>query len=104
MITWKIWELSAGVPGVRDRTTNRVFEVVIETGEYRCPWLCFLLVASANLTNELPAAFYCAHLFILIVSISVGSNMFFVFLDPVCPFHLRDIAGQANREVHSYHQ
>lgn len=30
--------------------------------------------------------------------------MFFVFLDPVCPSLLRDIALQADREVHSYRQ
>ncbi|TFK91214.1 hypothetical protein K466DRAFT_515833 [Polyporus arcularius HHB13444] len=62
MISWKIWRVNTGVSDIRDWTTKHVFEVVIES-----------------------AAFYCGHLLILIVSISVGSNMFFVFLDPLPP-------------------
>ncbi|RPD53164.1 hypothetical protein L226DRAFT_507137 [Lentinus tigrinus ALCF2SS1-7] len=62
LISWKIWTVNTGVSNIRDLTTKRILEVIIES-----------------------AAFYCAHLFILIVSISVGSNIFFMFLDPLPP-------------------
>ncbi|RDX42193.1 hypothetical protein OH76DRAFT_1363262 [Lentinus brumalis] len=64
LICWKIWRISSRVSQAAssDRTTSRVFEVVIET-----------------------AALYCAHLFILIVTDSVGSNVFFIFLDALPP-------------------
>ena len=52
LISWKIWTLSAGVPGVRDRSTHRVFEVVIETGKHRRFGLCFIF--SFVLTRLMP--------------------------------------------------
>ncbi|TFK91207.1 hypothetical protein K466DRAFT_338350 [Polyporus arcularius HHB13444] len=64
LICWKIWRVHSGVPANVANTirspTGRVFEVIIET-----------------------AALYCTHLLILIVSDGVGSNLFFLFLDPV---------------------
>ncbi|KAI0716369.1 hypothetical protein C8Q76DRAFT_617501 [Earliella scabrosa] len=66
LICWKIWRVHSQFPRevsrMSDRPTSRVFQVIIET-----------------------AALYCAHLFILIVSDCVGSNLFFLFLDPLPP-------------------
>ncbi|RPD53170.1 hypothetical protein L226DRAFT_612445 [Lentinus tigrinus ALCF2SS1-7] len=66
LICWKIWSVHAEVPAyvssVGRSPTTRAFEVIIET-----------------------AALYCTHLLVLIVSDSAGSNVFFVFLDPLPP-------------------
>ncbi|KAI0762224.1 hypothetical protein C8Q74DRAFT_1207392, partial [Fomes fomentarius] len=64
LICWKIWRVSSPIaePSSSDRITNRVFRVVIET-----------------------AGMYCAFLFALIVSDRAGSNVFFVFLEPLPP-------------------
>ncbi|KAI0739202.1 hypothetical protein C8Q80DRAFT_236948 [Daedaleopsis nitida] len=64
LICFKIWRINQRtIPwSSTDRTINRVFEVVIES-----------------------AALYCAHLFALIVSDSIGSNVFFIFLDCLPP-------------------
>ncbi|KAI0760050.1 hypothetical protein C8Q74DRAFT_1220819 [Fomes fomentarius] len=64
LICWKIWHISSRVASYSssDRKTTRVFEVMVES-----------------------AAFYCAHLFALIVSSAIGSNVFFIFLDCLPP-------------------
>ncbi|KAI0760067.1 hypothetical protein C8Q74DRAFT_1208800 [Fomes fomentarius] len=65
LVCWKIRDVTSQVASTRvrgDRTTSRVFGVVIET-----------------------AAFYCAHLTALIVSDGIGSNVFFIFLDSLPP-------------------
>ncbi|KAI0739187.1 hypothetical protein C8Q80DRAFT_235591 [Daedaleopsis nitida] len=64
LICFKIWRINRNsAPWTSgDRATSRVFEVVIES-----------------------AALYCAHLFIMIVTDIVGSNVFFIFLDCLPP-------------------
>ncbi|KAI0739180.1 hypothetical protein C8Q80DRAFT_1275331 [Daedaleopsis nitida] len=64
LLCFKIWRVSrsSSAWSTSERTTSRVFEVVTET-----------------------AGLYCAHLFALIVSDAVGSNVFFILLDPVAP-------------------
>ncbi|KAI0739192.1 hypothetical protein C8Q80DRAFT_236278 [Daedaleopsis nitida] len=64
LICFRIWRISkrSSPWTTSDRTTSRVFEVVTES-----------------------AAFYCAHLFALIVSDALGSNVFFIFLDFLPP-------------------
>ncbi|KAI0716368.1 hypothetical protein C8Q76DRAFT_723947 [Earliella scabrosa] len=66
LICWRLWRVHSRT---RARTVHdggshlsRVFEIIIES-----------------------ALLYCAHLLILIVSNSVGSNVFFVFLHPLPP-------------------
>ncbi|KAI0676597.1 hypothetical protein C8Q78DRAFT_34271 [Trametes maxima] len=63
LICYKIWRVHALARRVADGSvTGNVLEIVIES-----------------------AALYCAYLFCLIVSSSVGSNVFFIFLDPLPP-------------------
>ncbi|KAI0739196.1 hypothetical protein C8Q80DRAFT_1204766 [Daedaleopsis nitida] len=62
LICWRIVRANAEMPRLSGRVMNRVLEAVIQT-----------------------AALYCAHLLILIVSSAIGSNIFFVFLDPLPP-------------------
>ncbi|KAI0760052.1 hypothetical protein C8Q74DRAFT_1372011 [Fomes fomentarius] len=66
LISWKAWRVRSLSPNqassVSDSPTPRAVQVIIET-----------------------AAVYCAHLFILIISDSVGSNLFFLFLSPLPP-------------------
>ncbi|KAI0642526.1 hypothetical protein C8Q79DRAFT_917316 [Trametes meyenii] len=63
LICYKIWRVHALARRVADASvTKNVLEIVIES-----------------------AALYCAYLFCLIVSSSVGSNVFFIFLDPLPP-------------------
>ncbi|KAI0657010.1 hypothetical protein C8Q70DRAFT_1007688 [Cubamyces menziesii] len=63
LICLKIWRVHALAKRVSDASaTKNVLEIVIES-----------------------AALYCAYLFILIVTSSVGSNVFFIFLDPLPP-------------------
>ncbi|KAI0739182.1 hypothetical protein C8Q80DRAFT_235306 [Daedaleopsis nitida] len=68
LICWKIWRVHSNLPAELSSmrrsksSTVRVFEVIVET-----------------------AAIYCAHLLVLIISDSIGSNTFFVFLDPLPP-------------------
>ncbi|RDX42184.1 hypothetical protein OH76DRAFT_1561127 [Lentinus brumalis] len=68
LICWRILRVHAIMPSnvsrnsVIERPTKRALEVVVET-----------------------AAIYCVHLLILIVSSSIGSNVFFIFLDPLPP-------------------
>ncbi|RPD64514.1 hypothetical protein L226DRAFT_506273 [Lentinus tigrinus ALCF2SS1-7] len=64
LICFKIWRISSRALHVlsNDRTTWRVFEVICES-----------------------AGLYCAYLFIIIVTDSVGSNVFFIFLDALPP-------------------
>ncbi|KAI0716358.1 hypothetical protein C8Q76DRAFT_404560 [Earliella scabrosa] len=61
LICYKIRSVHSLV-GKRDGVVSRVFEVIIQT-----------------------ASLYCVHLFILIVAQSVGSNVYFIFLDPLQP-------------------
>ncbi|KAI0642529.1 hypothetical protein C8Q79DRAFT_917043 [Trametes meyenii] len=65
LICLKIWRIQSLVPrdysGERS-SGSRVLEIIVES-----------------------AGLYCAHLFILIVTNSVGTNFFFVFLDPLPP-------------------
>ncbi|KAI0739188.1 hypothetical protein C8Q80DRAFT_1204699 [Daedaleopsis nitida] len=84
LICFKIWRTSKGSAAwaVTDRATTRVFEVVIES-----------------------AGLYCAHLFILIVSDIVGSNVFFIFLDFLPPvtalvFSLLIVRTRTGNTVH----
>ena len=49
----------------------------------RCVYLQVPVIFVVESQPPLTAALYCAHLFVLIVSDSVGSGIFFVFLDPV---------------------
>ncbi|OJT03199.1 hypothetical protein TRAPUB_6247 [Trametes pubescens] len=63
LICFKIWRVHVLAKRVVDvSATKNVLEIVIES-----------------------AALYCAYLFALIVTSSVGSNVFFVFLDPLPP-------------------
>ncbi|KAI0739127.1 hypothetical protein C8Q80DRAFT_1204244 [Daedaleopsis nitida] len=66
MICWKIWRVHSRIPpqifSMGHNPTAHVFEVMIQT-----------------------AALYCAHLLILVVSDRAGSNVFFLFLDPLPP-------------------
>ncbi len=64
---------------VIERPTKRALEVVVETGTSMLP---DMYVSRATDTDA-TAAIYCVHLLILIVSSSIGSNVFFIFLDPV---------------------
>ncbi|KAI0716362.1 hypothetical protein C8Q76DRAFT_404844 [Earliella scabrosa] len=66
LICWRIWRAHARIPSqvsrVSDSPVSRALEVVGET-----------------------AALYCAHLFALIVTDGVGSNVFFVLLAALSP-------------------
>ncbi|KAI0716363.1 hypothetical protein C8Q76DRAFT_794683 [Earliella scabrosa] len=66
LICWKIWRVHSRIPSPVLKACyspmSHVLEVISQT-----------------------AALYCAHLFVLIVSDSVGSGIFFVFLDPLPP-------------------
>ncbi|KAI0739179.1 hypothetical protein C8Q80DRAFT_235173 [Daedaleopsis nitida] len=64
LLCFKIWRVSRSSSAWTnsERMTNRVFEVVTES-----------------------AGLYCAHLFALIVSDAIGSNVFFIFLDFLPP-------------------
>ncbi|KAI8976650.1 hypothetical protein BD414DRAFT_539195 [Trametes punicea] len=63
LICAKIWRVHRLARRVSDASSTRnVLEIVIES-----------------------AAVYCAYLFVLIVTSSVGSNVFFIFLDPLPP-------------------
>ncbi len=64
---------------VIERPTKRALEVVVETGTSMLPDTQVPKAAD----TVAAAAIYCAHLLILIVSSSIGSNVFFIFLDPV---------------------
>ncbi|KAI0720817.1 hypothetical protein C8T65DRAFT_632908 [Cerioporus squamosus] len=69
-ICWKIWRVKSRVSrniSARDGSSggsysNHVLEVIIQS-----------------------AGFYCAHLLVLIITDAVGTNAFFIFLDPVPP-------------------
>ncbi|KAI0657019.1 hypothetical protein C8Q70DRAFT_920445 [Cubamyces menziesii] len=62
LICFKIWHVRSKVPQrvLNTSSTRKVLEIVIES-----------------------AGLYCAHLFILIVTNCVGTNYFFLFLDPL---------------------
>ncbi|KAI0760049.1 hypothetical protein C8Q74DRAFT_1208601 [Fomes fomentarius] len=84
LICWKIWRITSRVASYTstDRTTNRILEVIIES-----------------------AALYCAHLFALIVSDSIGSNVFFIFLDCLPPvtalvFSMLIVRTRTNTQLH----
>ncbi|RDX40759.1 hypothetical protein OH76DRAFT_1423508 [Lentinus brumalis] len=70
LICWKIWRVNSRVSrntSTREATnggsyTNHVLEVIIQS-----------------------AGFYCAHLLLLIITDAMGTNAFFIFLDPVPP-------------------
>ncbi|RPD53160.1 hypothetical protein L226DRAFT_522578 [Lentinus tigrinus ALCF2SS1-7] len=63
LICFRIWRSGYKVRyGYSDSPLSRVMAVVVES-----------------------AGFYCAYLFVIIVTNSVGSNVFFIFLDPTPP-------------------
>ncbi|KAI0760056.1 hypothetical protein C8Q74DRAFT_1293638 [Fomes fomentarius] len=62
LICLRVWRVNAELGRLGGKTSTRVFEVVIES-----------------------AAFYCAYLFVLIITAFVQSNVFFVFLDALPP-------------------
>ncbi|KAI0764518.1 hypothetical protein BD413DRAFT_606182 [Trametes elegans] len=72
LISLKIWRMHRLARHVSDGSSTRnVLEIVIES-----------------------AAVYCAYLFVLIVSSSVGSNVFFIFLDPAVVFSMLIVRAQ----------
>lgn len=60
--------------------TGHVLEVITQSGMYSN------LTCASEYIAEIPhytAGFYCAHLLVLIITDAVGTNAFFIFLDPV---------------------
>ena len=77
LICFRIWRSAYKIRfGYSDSPLSRVLAVVVESGELP---LCRFV---PSFRFVLPAGFYCAWLFALIISNVVGSNVFFV-LDPV---------------------
>ncbi|KAI0716354.1 hypothetical protein C8Q76DRAFT_794675 [Earliella scabrosa] len=62
LICWKIWRINAKVSRVIPSASQHVLEVIMET-----------------------AGIYCAHLLALIITNCVGTNVFFILLDPLPP-------------------
>lgn len=78
LICFRIWRSAYKIRfGYSDSPLSRVLAVVVESGELP---LCRFV---PSFQSFLPAGFYCAWLFALIISNVVGSNVFFVLLDPV---------------------
>ncbi|KAI0716401.1 hypothetical protein C8Q76DRAFT_616247 [Earliella scabrosa] len=71
LICWKIWRINSRVA----RTMNSPRDV--STGGTYTSHVLEVIIQTAGL--------YCAHLLVLIITDAVGTNVFFIFLDPLPP-------------------
>ena len=58
--------------------TSHILEVIIQSGKSATVYVLTIVLRCVRI-----AGFYCAHLLVLIITDAMGTNAFFIFLDPV---------------------